>query len=316
MRPPRPPARRPRAGFTLIELLVVISIMALLSALVAAGIGKVRNAQMSNATDMTLTKLQQALNAQWEEAAKAARDLRDNVPTDLVTICGGDKERARSVYAYMRLKQQLPQTFAEAQANVTVTGDDGSGNTLSYSLPKLKTYATVPAGGGGLTADQQAAVLLFMALANKGTLPEEVTQGAQTQIGTFTAFRDAWGTPISFVRFFGSDPVVAEIQAPPYAKVGSVTRDPFDPAPAPNMGKGRLEANIPPLWATNKPTVLNGLNANLPAVADSPWRVAFDGGNKVVTVISAGADKTFQNNPGDSDDSYGFRVLRQGNKGE
>ncbi|MBX9585551.1 MAG: prepilin-type N-terminal cleavage/methylation domain-containing protein [Gemmataceae bacterium] len=274
----------PRAGFTLIELLVVISIMALLAALVAAGIGAVRSSQLSKATDQTLTKLQKGLDAQWRAVADKAR--KDGVPGELTAICGGDQDRARALYIYLKLRQAFPQTFAEAQSDVTVSTTDGT-----YTLPKLRTFAAA-ALPTTLSDAEQSAALLYMILGNTATSgvafqADDVTQGAQGQLGTFTVFKDAWGVPIAFARFASN----AELQTATYANTKTANKDPID-----QLGK-----------------LMGWSNPTSKAAAQTAVGAAFDGTNKRVTVVSAGADKDFAD---DSDNGFGYRLVQQGNRGD
>lgn len=302
----------PRGGFTLVELLVVIAIMALLAALVAAGVGQVRTAQMSKTTDQTLLKLQQGLAKQASLVAEQARNLKNDVPGPLVAIADGDVERGRSLYAYLKMKQEFPQTFAEAAQPVHTLSDAAA--TTTYSLPRLKVFANIPAATT-LSAEEQGAALLYLILSQKGkggvSSPiEDMTNGVQGEVGGFTIIKDAWGTPITFVRFAAP----AEIQSPPYAKAGATARDPLDIAPPSNMPTGRLAFEDPAptgVWKTsrNKGTVLTGLNQNAGAS-----QVAFDGSNKMITPVSAGPDREFQGmGAADTDDRYGFWQNRQGN---
>jgi prepilin-type N-terminal cleavage/methylation domain-containing protein len=289
MRHPTRPA--PRGGFTLIELLVVIAIMALLAALIAAGIGAVRTSQLSKTTDQTLTKLQTGLDAQWRAVADKAR--RDGLPGELVAFCDGDQDRARALHIYAKLRQAFPQTFAEAQTDFSLGG---------ALYPRSRTFAaaTTPTA---LSAGEQSAALLYMILANSAVggvtfQADDVTQGAQGQVGSFTVFKDAWGTPIAFERFANN----AELQTASYASTKGASRDPVDvlgklmnwPNPAP-----------PPPESPNKLTAQTALG------------VVLDGSNKRITVVSAGPDKEFQGVTAvDSDDSFGYRLVRQGNRGD
>ena len=286
----------PRAAFTLIELLVVISIMALLAALVAGGIGQVRTSQMGKATDQTLTKLQQALDGQMRVVAEDARDP-NKTPGELMAFCDNDKDRARALWVYLKLKHEFPQTFREARNPTVIPG--------VISLPALKAFAAVPDLDPSVNPREQAAALLYLALdrARGGVKFEadESTRGAQgnVQLGgaTFPVYKDAWGTPVAFERFATN----AHLQTAEFTNTKSGSQDPIDV-----LGKLRdVRTGTPPdPWATNKP------------IAQTALGVVFDGRNKRTTVLAAGPDKEFQGvaaADGESDDHYGYKLVRLGN---
>lgn len=294
----------PRGGFTLVELLVVIAIMALLAALIAGGIGQVRNAQMSAVTNQTLTKLQLALDMHWKAVAEDARDPK-KVPGELVSYCDGDVDRARSLHVYARFRQEFPQTFAEAHPAT------GGFSINGYDYPAKRTFSAV-AAGGPTKPEEQAAVLLYLILTEKSskgaTLAADAIQGSEGRIGNFAVVKDSWGTPITFTRF-AEHP---ELNAAPYAPANAASKDSIDPL-------GKLSQN----WA-NK-----GNAQNL-------FGVVFDGRNRTVTVVSAGSDRNADPNddsqtwspnwpPGntslldrlfDGDNLIGYRLRQQGSKGD
>jgi len=331
-RGPRPAGR---AGFTLIELLVVVAILALLAALVAAGIARVKEAQQARVSDQTLTKLQLALDKQWKAVCDQCRDDRRNkadvFQTKILPFCGNDPDRAEALWMFINLRRDLPQTFSEsrgdpcpnlAQRNGTAPfsapGDSRRGTWLWYPqnvntpadfiVPARNTFNSVPTTDTG-TADEMSAALLFLILTERGArgttfAADDAMQGAQMSFNVggpsgpvFSAFKDGFGSPVPFVRFFQHP----ELDQPPYVRAGLTITDPLDPI-------GRLKN-----WAdTNKKA------AAQVAVADT-----FNGRNRMATVYSFGANKVPDRdalgalNPlGMSDDAFGYRVLRQGNRGE
>lgn len=307
MRRPTRPA--PRAAFTLIELLVVISILALMAAFVAGGLQMVRTAQMSSVTEQTLLKLQKGLDGQWKAIADECRkDAQNNrVPQNVREVAGGDPDRAAALWAYLRLRNELPQSFAEVVTPVTVASATGSAAMTRPSVFNrfAGTFVPVPSPA------EQSAALLYAILTDTGrggtAFPtDDVTTNAQGEIGPFTwtppnggqaqvvtfrVFRDAWGTPITFRRFFSS----AELQQASYVNTKAASRDSLDPL-------GKLATWTDAAGKTNAQAALGA---------------QFDGLNKLATVVSSGADKDGVYPPtGDDDDMFGFRLTRQGNKGD
>jgi len=150
-----------------------------------------------------------------------------------------------------------------------------------------------------------------------------------TTSGTFRAFKDSWGTPIIFVRFATN----VEINAPPFTK-GATSNDPLDP-------KGRLY-NSGSAWPnpTPKPSDSTWPTANQAgAFASSIYLgkntglTAFPNANWLLAAVSAGSNKDDPNHydsvdlsatpatglytvATDTDDILGYRLLREGNRGD
>ncbi len=310
------PARR--AGFTLIELLVVIAILALLAALIAAGIARVSESAKGNVTNQTLTKLQKALENQWKVTCDQCRDDARTISTPnphpefkrLVAFCEGDKERAEALWMHMHLRRAMPHTFAEARSPVVLKD---AANNPYITLPPSATYAQLP-NTPLVDANRESAALLYLILTQGGRgsnfSMDDAMQGAQTSVtvgaATYPAFKDGFGNPIVFRRFYHN----AEMNQPPYVRNGLTITDPLDPV-------GRLK-----LWrqsnGTDHPNKVLARTAvfqtpSLPATFGSA--TDFDGLNKMATAISAGADETLDLS-GATDDAFGYRVLRQGSKGD
>jgi prepilin-type N-terminal cleavage/methylation domain-containing protein len=198
-----PTTRRhaPRLAFTLVELLVVIAIIAVLAALVVGATMRVIGVQAQKNTQTLVQKVASSLNQQMQALFDQARvePMGDpnvaNSLTNLMNMAGGDTRRARVIWAKLRLKQQFPMTFAEAQ------NPDGGTGILSAE----PAYAVV-AGAGAYTAQQQG-VCLYLALKNNrrgatfdpDTLsPQEL---ANTSVNGIKYIMDAWKAPLQFVRW-------------------------------------------------------------------------------------------------------------------
>ena len=276
---------RNRRGFSLIELLTVVSILGLLTAIFVGVLVSVRGDSATRTTNETLNKIQAAIEQQVRIAGDVAKkERRDRAAafTQLVPFCNNDEDRAEALLVVVKVRLQFPTSFAEATSPVTLS----SSPLISYPAPAAFRSVT-----GTFSAQEQAAILLYLSLGERSTATDGVNtdQISQSDLAgtSYKVFRDAWGSPITYVRFAQN----AELNQPTYAPAGGA-RDPFDP-------RGKLAA----AW-TNRAAAENALN------------LRFDGLNKVVTAHSAGKDKVLDtaNNALASDDVWGYRVRKQGQK--
>ena len=298
--------RTPRpAGFTLIELLVVIALIAALAAITAGAAMRVRASQMAKTNDMTVDKLQKALDQQWKATIDnlKATNTQNRVPQSLVTYCttgdGKEQQRAHALWIYMNLRNEFPQNVSEAQSPVSIGG---------YSLQCKKTFATLANSG---TTDEQGAACLFAMLNEKArggavSLNDDI-MSATIETPAGRAFRDAYGQPITFRRLFNDG---NEIQLPPFINPKNASKDPID--------VDGLLSGWGPAASANTVTPRESA-ANLVGIPDQNkfGRPDFMGLNHVATVLSAGPNKVLENSPtGTTDDFWGYRLRRLGNKGD
>jgi prepilin-type N-terminal cleavage/methylation domain-containing protein len=289
-------AARARHGFTLIELLVVIAIIALLLALTGAGLQKAQDSQRRRSTDEQLTKLQQALDREYDAVVRqCARDrLNDQIPPGIVRYCAppaeGQLDRAQSVWTALQLRHHFPETYSEALTTIYVT-EDTTGQVI-YTMPPLATFQEV--NGLPVTPDESA-VLLYIILSKKavgqGFAADEVTSGQTREIDfsgrKVTTFKDAWGNSVGFRRWEQN----AETDQAPYRDPKNAYSDPLDPR---NYVNG---------WpnATKR---------------DQMAQLAkFNGRNRVATVFSAGKNRVLDGLAPGTDDAVGYRLRRQDNRG-
>ena len=330
---------RSRAGFTLIELLVVVAILAVLSAIGVGAFFRVRASSEIKANETTVAKMTTGLNKAWSAGRDSAeKEFKDNTYSaqiaTITTIAGGDRDRAKALWMYFRMKNEFPQTFAEAKAAttfaVTVGGTVYSTNSTvvlpTLFLPAKRTYlantalntAVVPAPVAPVTAaDQvadQAAILLYILITEKGSRGEmfaDEAAGALTgkvTIGSneFKVFTDTYGKPLTYARYATN----GEITTPPFTKTGVTSQDPFDP-----LNKLGAPWTIPGNATQATPAVvaaglgLTGFGVNwLPSIICSGPNKNFDGLNVAPT-------SGLVTIPTDTDNILGYRLRREGERG-
>ncbi len=306
---------RTRGGFTLVELLVVILLIVILAALSAGAFFRVQSAQRNQATESTIRKLQIGLDARWKAVLD---DARRTVPDAIVTLAGGDKDRALSIWTYAKLRNEFPETVTEANTPITFQ------STPPVSLPPRMMFAKVVAEPD---PNNEAAALFYVTLTQSGVSGTTFDlEGVNQQVGTTPAgnsvFTDTWGTPITFRRWANPP----EVQQEPYNRPNTIksrsgisySSNPLDPG-------GKLLNRIDNLWGTdpnflpNRQIALNAIFGPSPLFTVPPQ---FPNENFVPTLVSAGPDKTFGTDIyGATDDAgkdniVGYRLRREGTKGD
>jgi hypothetical protein len=325
----------------------VIALLSLLAALAAGTYFRIRNGQLISTTETNLQKINSGLERIWSaerdriEKEFTSRQLPFNVQYDsLLTACGGPNqvERAKAVWLTLRLKQEFPQTFSEARANITFTTP-----TVTITLPPKQNFVTALAGITDVTpanSDQsanQSAALLYLILTDKGTRGEVFDP---TPLNAFIrnlsvngydgkAFYDAYDSPIAFARFFTSD----EINNDPYSRHSSaavaadtqlkISNNPLD-------FSSRLHGGA----STNPPNPAWNNAGAFRTAAGFGTNAATTRQNFIPTVLSAGPNRVWDNydppfnaaaaNVGyvtytygtDSDNIFGFRLRKQAARGD
>ncbi len=347
MRRTRPTGRR---AFTLVELLIVISLIAVLAALSAGTLFRVRESQNSSITEKTLDKLHSMLDTRWKVVLQ---DAVKTVPEPLVTSCGGDRKRALVVWTHAKLKNEFPQTFSEVRHPMSppnplvsppnpmlaTPGSDVT-TTLGAALaPRAVFKAAVPSTYLVDAESQilQSAALLYITLTQTGGGGNAMTlEGIQQQIATdptsgLSYFKDGWGKPIVMVRHATNAEINAAAKASQVRKAAGTVSvlSIFDP-------EGMMIAED--AWRQNPAnlstfdTIVRQLNTGLPSTSspglyNPPVANALVGAtvtfardrNLLPTLVSAGPNNDFGDLLGGDDDGadniLSFRTRREGSRG-
>ncbi len=283
-------SRRPRPGFTLVELLVVLAIIALLMSLTTAAYQRVRLTQMVRASENTVGKIQTGLDNQVKVIADNVRREQQNQSPDfaaLLPFCNGDSDRTAALLLYCRLKQSFPTTSAELSAASFSVGGVAFPRPLAFAG---LTTVTDP------NPDNVAAAVLYASLQARTQggntfASDEALAGAILDIpvatgGPVRVFKDGWGIPISFQRFW----MCTELDNPPFVKGGATANDPFDIW-------GKLSN---PAW-TNRAAAETQLGYGAGTL--------FNNRNKTIVAYSYGINKTGElAAPNSGDDIIGYRL--------
>ena len=338
-----------RPGFSLLELLVVIALLAALAAITAGAVMRVRAAQMIANSEKALNKTQRTLDQQWMVVADKCRDDAKNnrIPAAVLAHCENDKERALALWLYIKTRQEFPQSFAEACGDVCPNPAQLGGTTpfsaadtrrgtwiwwpcdvknpaifIPEAAPKA-TFASIqrptPLTSTG-NPDLESAVLLYLILAEKtaggaGGGAEDWAQNGTMSVDlggrSFTVLRDAFTTPVMFVRWFRH----AEVNLPPYVNLKDVSKDPLDT-------RGLL-ANGTATWtAVNQKNQPNSGRKDQAAAAVGLMSADLNATNRIITAISAGPNKVLDRSGGNldplgvTDDLYGYRIRQLGNRSD
>jgi prepilin-type N-terminal cleavage/methylation domain-containing protein len=101
-----------RAGHTVLELLVVVTIIAVIAAFGAAAYFKTLTVYKASTSEQQLKTLHTILERHRKAVIDDAR--AESIPQAVLDLAGGDQNRARVIWIKLRLKQQFPQSYAQA----------------------------------------------------------------------------------------------------------------------------------------------------------------------------------------------------------
>jgi type II secretory pathway pseudopilin PulG len=300
-----------RTGFTVIELLVVMAIIIAITSLAIGAVFSLRESQMKNYAETTVQKLASALDQQF----KATLDqIFEETPSPVaMNLAGQDIRRGRVIHTKLRLRQEFPVNFTQANTPILFSTGGGLAPKPSY-LQALQGLPDQP---------WSSSAMLYMILSQgrRGMAafdPATVVEPTAIRTGeingkTFQYFVDPWDNPLRFWLFpTGND----EINAEPYIRTannytqGRDVQDPEDTLMSTvwnTVLRKDFRAHIHDLHPTPGPTV--------------PAR------HLIPVVASAGKDGLWGVDPitmapilGQADDAndniYSYRLRRAGARGD
>jgi prepilin-type N-terminal cleavage/methylation domain-containing protein len=247
----RPATARP--GFTLVELLVATTIVAVLLAITVVGLQKATDSQKNRTTKEQVYKLQQTIDSEYNRVVESCRnDQRDKkIPQAVVEYAEGDMNRALAIWTAMKLRQQFPESFAEAITHCYIANRNGAlvldftqipnasnANPPADSVYLLRSLATFSGVGSATTtgnANEESGALLYLIVATKtaagggamASAADDLGQQRKVAFGSvpLNTFVDAFGNSVGFKRWDQS----AAVQAPPFVDSNNGIKDKLDP---------------------------------------------------------------------------------------
>jgi prepilin-type N-terminal cleavage/methylation domain-containing protein len=311
-----------RPAFTLVELLVVVSIIAILVALTATAVFGVRRGMQKTNAEATCAKVDQKILQRMKQMdGQITHDLQkggqDN--PEVVTIlgaCGGNKDVAKAVMMYARMRRDFPMTYREAKTDFMV---------CTYRYRASPAFAALPAPTPvGSETIEESAACLYAAIAPMGL------DGLEGQVSTTSTgqkcFTDGMNMPIGFVRM-GYDGNNDELTKP--------TRlyDPFYPNKNATTGAYRnLSADFPggvPAFTTQVWSVIHPNVVWFPAPRPAGTWATYPGlKNHTAFCFSAGVNGEWDipdppivspaqpNSLYDGDNLFSYRLRKEGASGD
>lgn len=261
-----------RAGFTLIELLVVIAIIGILASLTGAAVMKTITVRKRTFTQHTVDKLYLQVQRHMKAVIDDART--ETIPPSVLALAGNDPNRARIVWIKLRLKQQFPQSYAEALQPAP-----------GYINPE-PAYGKVLAGrSAAINPATESAACLLMALTarNRRGVQQDAdflspNEKLDSDGDGIPEICDAYGNPLAFFRWPNppaGDPNMLMLNKPPPAgwnpNPTAPFQDPQDPTGTLQGSWGNLASvGIPtpnlymiPVIVSAGPDGRLGLNPNM-----------------------------------------------------
>jgi type II secretory pathway pseudopilin PulG len=284
---------------TLIELLVVFAIIAILGALLAAGIMGWMASQTGRNTEASIKAIYAILLEHWDAVVRDAK--QEQIPPSVLNFASvspgspttADHDRAKVILIKLRLMEAFPVNFTE----VPKPGVDPYQNAPLALIPKGKRrfllsyqdriYDPKTTQSRWKTANLtgkesvESAVCLFIALdtAKSGVSPagDQLRPYLRdTDSDGSLELADGWNTPLRFYRFATRNDDLQK-SAPPSASSSSGYFDPLDP-------KGTL---LDPSWDKS-----NGSNFDK-MFHERRYSPTYPAWYAVPVLVSAGPDSDF-----------------------
>jgi type II secretory pathway pseudopilin PulG len=193
-----------RPASTLAELLVALVIVTILAGLLMTAVLRFLGVQQTQVTATTLEKVASELDKQVKEVVYQAG--QEPVPANVLTLAGGNPQRARVLWVKMRLKQEFPTSYGEALQPVPAALLQPAGPLVAGDLPPKNVFVqALPAAANDAATESSACLLLALTQGRGGvTWDASQTLGAgfvrDTDGDGLPEIVDAWGKACLFVR--------------------------------------------------------------------------------------------------------------------
>jgi hypothetical protein len=193
---------------------VVIAIIVLLVSLTVAATIRFMGTAQETAVNATLKKLDTGMLQQWKAAIDQAQEewrsgtnaaFPPTVPRSTVlSAAGGDPSKGQQLWVALRLAQEFPVNYKEAQS--------GTPAISGISLPPKHAYQVLFANNVSGPEESSACLLAALAQGRRGmvfnvedavgvssirNLPVPTSNGGTTQVRVLV---DIYGTPLGFTR--------------------------------------------------------------------------------------------------------------------
>src|SRR5262249_30263070 len=166
-----------------------------------------------------------------------AQASKEDIPADIYTMAGGpgNEARARVIWIKLRLRQEFPESFAEARAPFPTT--DGAGNANPYATaavlaalaPKYNTQLGALTAGGN--TESPALLALSLARGRSGVKLNLDNFGpavADTNNDGLKEFVDDWRQPLAFYKWAINTGYITDLDATKPDSLSAKNRDDLD----------------------------------------------------------------------------------------